>query len=153
MKLTRRNQSGAGSQPWEDLAAVSYFEGLPRPLLRAAGRSADWVDVAPGTRLQRQGMHAGWLWVAVDGPLELHRNGELVGTVPEGQAYGEAEVLLGMASPVDVVAPAATTVVSFPARAFHGLLGDAEFATAVARRQARTELSSSIASRLRLVAV
>ena len=104
MKLTKRNHS-KGSQPWEDLAGVEYFAGLPRRVLQTAGRNADRVDVAGGTRLQRQGAHTGWLWVALDGPLELHRNGELVGTVPEGQAYGEAEVLLGMASPVEVVAP------------------------------------------------
>jgi CRP-like cAMP-binding protein len=114
-------------------------------VLRRAARHADWIEAAAGTRLQRQGIRPSWLWVTVDGPLELRRDGLLVGMVPEGAAYGEAELLLGVPAPDDLVAPAPTTVVSFPARAFHGLLGDADFATAVARRQAYAVGASPLA--------
>lgn len=124
----------------DDLVEVAWFSDLTPEQRRAARRHADRVRVEPGTRLQRQGFHARWLWVPVDGHLELQRNGTVVGTVPPGGAWGEAEALLGLPSSVDVVAPAATTVVSLGAAAFHGMLGDAAFAATVARRQARASL-------------
>jgi CRP-like cAMP-binding protein len=154
MKLTSgktRGRTRDWTEPWEDLAAVGWFAGLPRDVLRAAGQHADWLEVAAGTRLQPEGLRVRWLWVPVGGPLELRRNGEPVGRVEVGEAFGEAEVLLGTASTVDVVAPAPTAVLSFPARAFHGLLDEAAFASAVARRQAHAHFTGPALPRLRLV--
>jgi CRP-like cAMP-binding protein len=153
MKLTsRKTRRRAGRhEPWQDLASVEWFAELPREVLRVAGRNADWVTVPAGTRLQREGLHARWIWVAVTGPLELRRNGETVGRVEAGDAYGEVEVLLGMASPVDVVTTGPTTVVSFAARAFHGLLDDPAFAATVARRRARANVIAPSVPRIRLV--
>jgi CRP-like cAMP-binding protein len=138
MKFRRSSSSAA-----ESLAAVPWFGDLGAEQLAHAARHADWVPAPAGTRLQRQGFQAGWLWVAVDGPLEVRRNGNPVGVVRPGGAWGEAEVLLGIPSAVEVVAPDDLTVVSLPAAAFHGMLGDAAFATTVARRQARASLRPS----------
>ena len=125
---------------------MPWFADLPAAQLRVAARHVDRVPVRPGAVLQRQGQRAGWLWIAADGPLELRRNDAVVGHVAPGGAWGEAEVLLGLPSSVEVVASAPSTVLSLPSRAFHGMLGDAAFATTVARRQARAGLRPQPAS-------
>lgn len=140
MRFTSENSS------WEELAAIPWFADLDSRQLRLAARHADRVRVDAGTRLQHQGSRAGWLWIPVDGPLRLLRNGTVVGEVPAGGAWGEPEVLLGAPSAVEVVAPSTVTVVSLPARAFHGMLGEAAFAATVARRQARAALLPQPAS-------
>jgi len=134
MRWSRGNRSW--SQPWDDLAPIEWFAELTPEVRKAISRHADWVDVAAGTRLQQQGTHARWVWVVASGVLELRRNGDGVGLVCPGQAAGEIEVLLGAPSGVDVVAATASTVVSVPARAFHGLLDTSSLGAAVARRMA-----------------
>lgn len=136
MKWSRRNRSRQWSQPWEDLEPLEWFEVLTPEVRKALSRHADWVDVAPGTRLQQQGVHARWVWVVASGVLELRRDGDGVGLVLPGAAAGEVEVLLGAPSAVDVVAATGARVVSIPARAFHGLLDTSSFGAAVARRMA-----------------
>jgi CRP-like cAMP-binding protein len=135
MRLSRGSRRG-WSQPWEDLAPVEWFGGLDPKARKAISRHADWVDVAAGTRLQQQGVHARWVWVVASGLLELRRGGEAVGAVGAGEAACEVEVLLGAPSWVDVVAATPTTVISIPARAFHGLLDASSLGAAVARRMA-----------------
>jgi len=129
MRLTRRT-------PSDDLAALAWFAPLSPPARRAAARRADWCSVPAGTQLQRQGLHARWLWVVVDGVVEVHHDGELVGMVPPGRAFGEVELMLGTPSPVEVVAATDATVVSLSAAAFHGLFEEPSFAAAVAKRLA-----------------
>jgi CRP-like cAMP-binding protein len=135
MRLSRRKFRN-WSQPWEDLEPLGWFAGLTPDVRRALSRHADWVDVTPGTRLQQQGVHAGWVWVVASGVLELQRDGEVVGLVVEGSAACEVEVLLGSPSAVDVVAATPATVVSIPSRAFRGLLDTSSLGAAVARRMA-----------------
>ena len=136
MKWSRRNRSQSWSHPWEDLEPIEWFAALTPEVRKALSRHADWVDVAPGTRLQQQGVHADWVWVVASGVLELRRHGEGVGLVLPGAATGEVEVLLGAPSAVDVVAATDARVVSIPARAFHGLLDTSSFGAVVARRMA-----------------
>ena len=132
----------AHPEPADDLEAIAYFAEMTREQRRAAANHADWTIVTAGTRLQKRTMTVGWLWVAIEDPLELRLDEQVLGQIPPGDAWGEAAMLLGMVSPVDVVAPVDTTVVSLPARAFHGMLADATFATAVARRQAQVQLNA-----------
>jgi CRP-like cAMP-binding protein len=134
MRLSRRSKSW--SQPWDDLAPVEWFGGLDPKVRKALSRHADWVSVEPGTRLQQQGVHARWVWVVAEGSLELRRGGQPVGTVVAGEAACEVEVLLGAPSWVDVVATEPATVISLPARAFHGMLDATSLGAAVARRMA-----------------
>jgi CRP-like cAMP-binding protein len=135
MRLSRRSRR-SWSQPWDDLAPVEWFGDLTPQVRKSLSRHADWVDVAPGTRLQQQGVHARWVWVVASGSLELRRGGQPVGVVGEGEAACEVEVLLGAPSWVDVVAVTPATVISLPARAFHGLLDTSSLGAAVARRMA-----------------
>jgi CRP-like cAMP-binding protein len=137
MKL-RRTDSAV-----EALRSIPWFEDLQPEQVSFAARHVDWLDVAAGTRLQRQGFHAGWLWIPVDAPLDLRRNDGRVGSVRPGGAWGETEVLLGVPSSVEVIAAEPVRAVSLPAPVFHGMLGDAAFATTVARRQARASLRPS----------
>jgi CRP-like cAMP-binding protein len=134
MRLSRRSRGW--SQPWDDLAAVEWFGGLTPDVRKQLGRHADWVDIAAGTRLQQQGVHARWVWVVADGLLELRRGGQPVGVVVAGEAACEVEVLLGAPSWVDVVASTPARVISVPARAFHGMLDSSSLGAAVARRMA-----------------
>jgi CRP-like cAMP-binding protein len=135
MRLSRRKFRN-WSQPWEDLEPLDWFAALTPAVRRSFSRHADWVNVTPGTRLQQQGVHAGWVWVVASGVLELQRGGEVVGLVLEGAAACEVDVLLGAPSAVDVVAATPATVVAIPSRAFHGLLDTSSFGAAVARRMA-----------------
>jgi CRP-like cAMP-binding protein len=135
MRLSRR-KFRSWSQPWEDLEPLNWFAGLNPAVRRSLSRHADWVAVTPGTRLQQQGVHAGWVWVVASGVVELQRDGQVVGLVVEGAAACEIEVLLGARSAVDVVAATPATVVSIPSRAFHGLLDSSSLGAAVARRMA-----------------
>jgi CRP-like cAMP-binding protein len=128
MRLSRR-KFRSWSQPWEDLEPLDWFAGLNPAVRRSLSRHADWVAVTPGTRLQQQGVHAGWVWVVASGVVELQRDGQ-------GGAACEIEVLLGARSAVDVVAATPATVVSIPSRAFHGLLDSSSLGAAVARRMA-----------------
>lgn len=130
MKWTRRTSS-------DDLLGVDWFAPLSAAARRAAGRHADWCRVPAGTRLQRQGLHARWVWVVVDGIVEVRRDGEVLGLVRPGAAVGEVELLLNAPSPVEVVAAGDATVVSVSAAAFHGMFGEPSFAAAVAKRLAR----------------
>src|SRR5688500_32554 len=96
MKLTRGNRrSRSWRHPWEDLEDVDYFSALSPEALRQASRHVDRVDVAEGTTLQRQGMAARWLWIPESGVLQLRHDGEAVGLVLPGAAYGERELLVG----------------------------------------------------------
>lgn len=144
MRLNRKEHD-----PADDLRALDYFAALPHEHLRFAGQHADWTVVTAGTRLQKRGHAVQWLWVAADDPLELHVEGVAVDTVEPGAAFGEAFLLLDMASPVDVVAPVDTRAVSLPSRIFHGLLADARFAAEAARRQARFRVAPPTPVRVR----
>lgn len=124
------------AQPWEDLAPVDWFASLTPEVRRQLARYADWVDIAAGTRLQRQGLHARWIWVVADGALELRRDGSAVGVVPRGSAACETDVLLGVPSATEVVAATPATVISIASRAFHGLLDTSSLGASVARRMA-----------------
>jgi CRP-like cAMP-binding protein len=136
MRLSSRTFRKGWSQPWDDLAPVEWFGGLDPKVRKALSRHADWVDVEPGTRLQQQGVHARWVWVVASGVLELRRGGQVVGAVAAGEAACEAEILLGAPSWVDVVAGTPATVISIPARAFHGMLDSTSLGAAVAHRMA-----------------
>lgn len=137
MKLTSGNrQSRSWRHPWEDLEDIDYFSVLSREALRRASRHVDRVDVAEGVILQRQGMAARWLWIPESGVLQLRRDGEAVGLVLPGAAYGERELLLGGPSRVDVVTAWPSTVLSMSAPAWHALMDVPSFAAAVARRMA-----------------
>jgi CRP-like cAMP-binding protein len=135
MRLSR-GKFRSWSQPWEDLEPVEWFAALTPEVRKSLSRHADWVDVAPGTRLQQQGVHADWVWVVASGVLELRRCGEVLGVVVAGEAASEVEVLLRVPSAVDVVAAEPSTVISLPSRAFHGLLDSSSLGAAVARRMA-----------------
>lgn len=135
MRLSRGRRR-TWSHPWEDLAPVEWFAQLEPDVRMAISRHADWIDVAAGTRLQQQGIHARWVWVVASGVLELRRQGRPVGMVVAGGAACEVEVLLGVPSAVDVVATTSATVIAVPARAFHGLLDTSSLGSAVARRMA-----------------
>jgi len=137
MRLTSRT-------PSDDLAPLAWFAPLSPAARRAAARGADWCSVPAGTRLQRQGLHARWLWVVVDGLVEVHHDGELVGIVAPGRAFGEVELMLGVPSEVEVVAVTDATVVSLSAAAFHGLFTHPCFAAAVAKRLASDCYSARI---------
>jgi CRP-like cAMP-binding protein len=134
MRLSRRSRGW--SQPWDDLAPVEWFGGLTPDVRKALSRHADWVTVEPGARLQQQGVHARWVWVVAEGTLELRRGSQPVGVVVAGEAVCEAEIVLGAPSWVDVVATGPATVISIPARAFHGMLDSTSLGAAVARRMA-----------------
>jgi hypothetical protein len=146
MKFRRTSPHLEALEALEALAAVLWFAELPPRQLDLAARHTDWVDVAAGTRLQQQGFHAHWLWIPANGALALCRGAQTVDEVPIGGAWGETEVLLWVPSAVDVVAPQSLTVLALPASVFHGMLGDAAFATGVARRQALRLTSSSASS-------
>ena len=125
MKYTRDHR-------WADLTAIPWFAGLSREALRTAARHADRVDVAAGTRLQRSGFQVQWIWVVASGRLDAGGR-----AIEPGQAWGETEVVLGVPAEADLVATMPSTVLSFPAAAFHGLFDQPSFSTAVARRLAR----------------
>ena len=144
MKGRWRNRSDRSVHPWEDLAPVEYFADLSPDNVRAAARGADWCDVPPGTRLERQGMHPRFVWVVTAGVLEVRRDGDVVGMVLPGAAHGEAEVLLGRPAAYDLVAATPATVLSLPAQVFHGLLAEPTFARSVARRMARATLAAPL---------
>lgn len=135
MRWSRR-KSRTWSHPWEDLEPVAWFADLTPEVRKALSRHADWVDVAPGTRLLQQGMHTRWVWVVASGLLGVRRHGECLGVVEPGAAAGEVEVLLGVPSAVDVVALEPSRVVALPSRAFHGMLDSTSLGAAVARRMA-----------------
>ena len=135
MRWSRGNRS-SWAHPWEDLEPIEWFASLAPGVLRQVARHADRVDVAAGTRLQQQGVHARWIWVVAAGALELRRDGVPLGLVLPGGAACETDVLLGAPSAVEVVAATPATVVSVPARAFHGLLDTSSLGAAVARRLA-----------------
>ena len=135
MRWSRR-KSRTWSHPWEDLEPLEWFAELQPEVRKALSRHADWVDVAPGTRLQQQGVHTRWVWVVASGTLDVRRGGESLGTVGPGGSAGEVEVLLGVPSAVDVVALEPSRVVALPSRAFHGMLDSSSLGAAVARRMA-----------------
>jgi CRP-like cAMP-binding protein len=139
MRWTTRTRGW--SNPWEDLEPIDYFAGLPLPSLKAAAAGADWCDLAAGQRLQAEQMHVRWVWVVASGVLEVRRWGRPDGLVLPGAAFGEAEVLLGVPSEVELVAAGPSKVLSLAAPVFHGLLATPEFAGSVARRMARTVLA------------
>lgn len=61
MRLTRSNHSQTRS---DELAAIGWFAPLSTDARRALRREADRIDVAPGTRLQRQDARVQWVWAA-----------------------------------------------------------------------------------------
>ena len=119
----------------DELAQLDWVTGLSGDALRSVARHIDRCDLPAGTRVQRAGMRARWIWIVLGGALEA--NGELV--LP-GHAWGERDVVLGEPSAVDVCAPRGATVLSLPASSYHGLLAEPSFAAAATRRLARASV-------------
>lgn len=115
---------------------LEYFRRLPSDLAKIAGQHAEWTVVRAGITLHRQGSRVSHVWLPIDGPLELWRDGSQTGEVPPGCAIGETSLLLNETSSWDVLASQDLSAVSLPGRVFHGLLGDSNFAVDAARRQA-----------------
>src|SRR5207248_624927 len=120
-----------------DLAEVAWFAPLSEAARQAVSRHADRIDIRTRTRLQHEGSRVRWLWVVVDGVVEVRQHGELLGLITPGHAFGEVELLLGRPSPVEVIATGSARVVSVPAAAFHGLFHDPSFAATVAGARIR----------------
>ena len=76
------------------------------------------VSIAPGTTLAAQGDNAYEFFVIEAGEAEVHKNGQVIATVGQGDVVGEIGVLVTGARTASVVATTPMTLVAMFTREF-----------------------------------
>jgi hypothetical protein len=75
------------------LRAMPLFAPLSPPTLEALARSLEFVPVAAGTELIREGDSGDRFYVIADGELEIVRDGRVVATRRRGEGFGEIALM------------------------------------------------------------
>jgi CRP-like cAMP-binding protein len=127
------------------IAGLAAFRGLPRGPLAAIAARAHAVSAARNQAVVRAGQLLPGVLAILRGSLKvvLPQGGRVLRLLGPGESFGEANVLLGAPSQVDVVALAESTVGLLPAEALlERIEGDAGFALGMARALAAQLLAA-----------
>jgi CRP-like cAMP-binding protein len=106
------------------LAGLPLFRACSERQLGLVARLGEVVQVAPGLRLQREGLPGRSWFVLQRGSAAATRGGYPTALYGPGDCFGEAALLSGELSGVTVTTLTAATVFIFDRRAFFGLLGE-----------------------------
>jgi CRP-like cAMP-binding protein len=88
----------------ETLSRVALFADLAGPQLEELAHTLDEERFSSGTRVVRQGLPSGGLYVIVEGAASVMRDGTERTVLKPGDFFGEASILTGDAAIADVVA-------------------------------------------------
>lgn len=116
---------------------MPYFAPVDRRALRRVVTQVDRCELPAGSRLQPAGLRVQWVWIVVEGRIDLRRDdGEVVESVLPGEVYGEVEALARVPAGAEAVVGVDSVLLAVPVRAVHALLASPPFADAAARRLA-----------------
>jgi CRP/FNR family transcriptional regulator, cyclic AMP receptor protein len=88
----------------ETLARVALFADLAGPQLEELAHTLDEERFQSGTRVVRQGLPSGGLYVILEGSAAVVVDGTERTVLKPGEFFGEASILTGDAAIADVVA-------------------------------------------------
>ena len=106
----------------DHLTAVPLFAGLDEDDLDAVAHAATQLDYRPGKVLMRQGEMAHEMFVVVEGPLEVTRDGEHIADIGPGGFAGEIALLTHEHRNATVSAKTACSVLHIDGREFAAVL-------------------------------
>jgi CRP-like cAMP-binding protein len=99
------------------------------------------IDIDPGYVLTREGRRGYEFFVIISGTASCTIAGEHVGTMTDGDFFGEVALLDGGTRSATVVAESAMKVIVIDSREFSGMIGDAP--------SAARQIMATLAHRLR----
>lgn len=134
--------------------ALETLDVDPVPFLSAFER-LQWIDVAPGTTLARQGERCDALFVVLEGALDVLRDEAPIARLESPNVVGEGQILSGGIRTATVRAATPCRVVRLSAAGFADkILDDAPFVQAIvglaSRRQRHNRLADYLRSTLGL---
>jgi CRP-like cAMP-binding protein len=111
---------GVRAKHLRSLAGLDLFAGCTRPQLRLIDASSTTIEVAPGRTLCREGDIGKEFFVIIDGAVTVSRDMGMLGSLCNGDWFGEVALLSGTRR---CIATAETAVPSrllvFSGREFH----------------------------------
>ena len=107
-----------------ELATMPLFQGWSQTELRKLAKSADVVDVAPGTLLVHAGSWRTGCYVLLSGAVVTTDDDGSRLIAATGEFVGLVEMLTGTAARGESVALRASTVLAFTTKGFAGALED-----------------------------
>jgi CRP-like cAMP-binding protein len=108
----------------EGLRHIPLFAGLPRRKLDLLTRTADLVEVPPGTELIREGETGHEFFAIADGEVEVSQGGVPIATEVDGDVFGELALLHGIPRTATVTTTAPSRLWVLNAQAFRSVLAD-----------------------------
>ncbi len=76
-------------QRFEQLRRLSFFHDFSHGEIWEVLRASDWHTYAPGQEIVREGEMDDRFYIIVDGTVQVHRGGAIVGALHEGDCFGE----------------------------------------------------------------
>ena len=76
-------------QRFEQLRRLSFFHDFSHGEIWEVLRASDWHTYAPGQEIVREGEMDDRFYIIVDGTVQVHRGGNIVGALHEGDCFGE----------------------------------------------------------------
>ncbi|MBM5811654.1 MAG: cyclic nucleotide-binding domain-containing protein, partial [Gammaproteobacteria bacterium] len=90
-----RTQVNPLGNPWDLLASLPLFAGLPRPVIDAAVAELEWLSLPGGDLLFEAGAPADAVYFVVSGCLGVFASdGRLIGRIGAGSCVGEMGLLV-----------------------------------------------------------
>ena len=115
-QLTSRQQEVPDSEKFENLRSLAFFDDFSDVEIWEIVRFARWEEIAPGTRLMKDGEPGDHFCFVLDGEVRIAKNEHTLGVLGRGQVIGEMAVL-DRRHPnrvADVIAQTKARIVSIP---------------------------------------
>ena len=132
---------GSAKETMSALAQQPVFARCNKKELEAVAKIGTPIVIEPGYVLTREGRRGYEFFVILEGSASCTIEGERVGTMSEGDFFGEVALLDGGTRSATVVAETGMKVIVIDSREFSGMLGDAP--------SAARQIMTTLASRLR----
>jgi CRP/FNR family cyclic AMP-dependent transcriptional regulator len=132
---------GSAKEMMSSLAQQPVFAKCTKKELEAIMRLGTAIDIEAGYVLTREGRRGYEFFVIISGTASCTIGDELVGTMTDGDFFGEVALLDGGTRSATVVAETPMKVIVIDSREFSGMIGEAP--------SAAREIMSTLAHRLR----
>ena len=131
---------GGGNPKVDVLKRVPLFASCSKHDLEEIGRITDELDLVEGRELIAQGERGQQFFVLLDGSADVHRNGEKINELHEGDFFGELSLISDRATTATVTATSPVRVLVITPQNFRRLMRESE--------SVQVQILSALAQRL-----